>query len=143
MTTPATEGRLATVIALRVKPLPRLAFVTLAEAKTGAAAVGKLFINSKGAIACVLDIINVRGKRLALFGCTSPGCSGTHVRETSDWHQVGSCRGCAASTRGSRGPAVPPAPKTPPTAPVALRPVPATKATMARDANVIPMRRAA
>lgn len=53
---------------------------------------GVRFINQKGSIGTVLANLSSHGKRQAEMTCTTDGCTETHVREQSDWHQCSSCR---------------------------------------------------
>ena len=45
-----------------------------------------------GIIGVILPEVSSRGKVQAELTCSVPGCTNTHIREKSDWHQ---CRFCA------------------------------------------------
>lgn len=44
-----------------------------------------------GAIGTVLPEFSSRGKLQATLTCSHPGCTETHIREVSDWHQSSKC----------------------------------------------------
>lgn len=54
--------------------------------------VGLSFVNARGATGTVLDGLSSHGKRQAEMTCITQGCTETHVREQSDWHQSFACR---------------------------------------------------
>jgi regulator of protease activity HflC (stomatin/prohibitin superfamily) len=55
--------------------------------------VGMTFVNSRGAQGVVLEALSPRGKRQAEMTCVAvQGCTETHIREQSDWHQSYACR---------------------------------------------------
>lgn len=60
--------------------------------KSLAEAAGKQFTAQTGAIGVILPEPSVRGKPQAELTCLEEGCTETHVREISDWHQCGKCR---------------------------------------------------
>lgn len=71
--------------------------VTMDEAKKLASknlaeAVGTQFEAPTGATGTVIAELSSRGKVQAELTCTEQGCTETHVREISDWHQCGKCR---------------------------------------------------
>lgn len=71
--------------------------LSMAEAKALAnkspqEAAGKRFIAQTGAIGVILAELSPRGKPQAELTCLTPGCTETHIREISDWHQCGMCR---------------------------------------------------
>ena len=53
---------------------------------------GLKFVNSKGSIGIVLEMMSTHQKRQAEMTCTVSGCVETHIREQSDWHQSHTCR---------------------------------------------------
>lgn len=75
--------------------------ITMSEAKKlGVKAAGEEFACEKsayygggptGAIGVVLPELSSHGKVQATLSCTEPGCTETHVREASDWHQSTKC----------------------------------------------------
>lgn len=75
--------------------------LTMAEAKAaGAKAAGQEFECERsaylgggptGAIGTILAEPSARGKLQAELTCCEPGCTGTHNREVSDWHQSRFC----------------------------------------------------
>lgn len=71
--------------------------LSMAEAKALAnkslsEAAGQRFIAQTGAIGVILAEPSVRGKPQAELSCLESGCTETHIREISDWHQCGKCR---------------------------------------------------
>ena len=78
-----------------------MARLTMAQAKTlGVKAAGQEFECEKsafygggptGAIGTILPELSVHGKLQAVLTCTEAGCTNTHVREVSDWHQCTKC----------------------------------------------------
>lgn len=65
--------------------------------------VGEQFEGKNGIIGVVLADYSTRGKPQAEFGCSVEGCTETHVRELSDWHQSDKCRTHAKSkAKGER-----------------------------------------
>ncbi len=70
-----------------------MAHLTMDEAKKSGKA-GDTFTNPRGVTGTILpDLVN--GKRAAVFNCSTPGCTNTHTRLVSDWHQVSRCKECS------------------------------------------------
>lgn len=75
--------------------------LTMAEAKkSGIKAAGEEFECVKsdfygggptGAIGTILPELSARGKLQASLTCATEGCTETHIREVSDWHQSANC----------------------------------------------------
>lgn len=59
--------------------------------KSGMDVDGQQFTAPTGAVGMVLAGLSPRGKKWAEFTCVHPGCTNTHYREISDWHQCGKC----------------------------------------------------
>lgn len=60
--------------------------------KSTAENAGKRFSTPAGVIGVILADLSPRGKPQAELTCSEAGCTETHVREISDWHQCGKCR---------------------------------------------------
>lgn len=73
-----------------------------AAVKAGKAA-GQQFQNAAGSTGTVLLEVSARGKPLAEMSCTKPGCTATHRREISDWHQSHRCGEHPANRSGKSG----------------------------------------
>lgn len=56
--------------------------------------VGKQFTTPMGVTGTVLAEL-LDGKYAATFTCSTPGCTNTHIRRMSDWHQCGKCVACS------------------------------------------------
>ena len=52
---------------------------------------GMQFTNQRGSVATVLANKSSRDKYHATMTCTIAGCTDTHLREMSDWHQCYKC----------------------------------------------------
>jgi len=63
---------------------------TMDEVKKNPVA-GSQFLSPTGAVGTVLEGLSIKGKVRAEFNCVVEGCTATHVREQSDWHQCGKC----------------------------------------------------
>lgn len=85
--------------------------LTMAEAKkSGIKAAGEEFECVKsdfygggptGSIGTILPELSARGKLQASLTCSVEGCTETHIREVSDWHQSSKC--ATHSTAKSKG----------------------------------------
>ena len=73
------------------------------NANAAAALKGQVFLaeDAKGrtVLAVVEGALSPKGKVQATLACLVEGCTETHVREQSDWHQSLNCRTHAASTK--------------------------------------------
>lgn len=69
--------------------------------KNGEDVSGVTFVNAKGATGTVLPGKSLHLKLQAEMTCTTDGCTETHVREQSDWHQSHKCRTHAEGKKGS------------------------------------------
>ena len=56
-----------------------------------------------GVIGTILPELSNRGKLQAELTCTEPGCTATHIREVSDWHQCTKCEQHSKSKGKSKG----------------------------------------
>ena len=54
--------------------------------------VGMTFRNERNALGTILEALSDHKKRQAEMTCTTEGCTETHIREQSDWHQSYACR---------------------------------------------------
>lgn len=73
------------------------------NANAAAALKGKVFAaeDAKGrkVLGTILGHLSPKGKVQAELACLTEGCTETHTREQSDWHQSLMCRTHAASTK--------------------------------------------
>ncbi len=76
------------------------------NAAVAASLAGTKFLSGKGATGEILPTVSAHGKVQARFTCIVPGCTETHDREQSDFHQVGACRTHVGKSTGG-------SPKTP------------------------------
>ncbi len=63
---------------------------------------GTVFLAGNGKVevlATILPSLSQKGKVQAELACAVEGCTKTHIREQSDWHQSVNCRDHALSTK--------------------------------------------
>ena len=66
--------------------------LTMIEAKKlGVEAAGEEFECPTGARGRILEMLSEHKKVQAELSCVEQGCTNTHIREQSDWHQCGRC----------------------------------------------------
>lgn len=101
MTTP-TEAQ--TISMTEMKKLIKESLGTPANNQNAAAALaGTSFLceskDGKFVTGKLLPVLSAKGKLQAELSCSEEGCTETHVREQSDWHQSMVCRTHAAAKK--------------------------------------------